>query len=303
MELMKLSWKSNGISEESIENITKSDSNFAPTFVDHTLLPDMNFSGHCLIEDSIFIPKKVIHLYISYTLGPHLGNLKTDFTLYNCWFGSVKLTMNNDLDKYKYTGYGIGFDSRSEFLFTDGSYGKIVIIFGADMSPSVYVDNKRKDILIIGEGPTQGLNATIVKRIIKNKIVLSPHYNESKSLLLVNAKRVYQFKAKNPEIKECSLCLASVWKDFTINNMKKKRLKEVLKFFSVDFHPIDTNHILDIHTYLMKRTCDCIWTPTLNHLAKLAKWFSCVVSTYMYGAFNCMFLSCHVRVSDWIHTL
>ena len=35
---------------------------------------------------------------------------------------------------------------------------KNVIIFGADMSLSVHVDNKGKDILILGEGPTQGLN-------------------------------------------------------------------------------------------------------------------------------------------------
>ena len=41
----------------------------------------------------------------------------------------------------------------------------------------------------------------------------------------------------------------------------------------------------------------------INHLAKLAKWLSCVVGTYLYGAFDCMFLSCHVRVSEWIHTL
>ena len=41
--------KSNDISEENIENITKSDSNFAPTFVDHHVLPDINFNGHCLI--------------------------------------------------------------------------------------------------------------------------------------------------------------------------------------------------------------------------------------------------------------
>ena len=57
---------------------------------------------------------------------------------------------------------------------------------------------------------------------------------------------------------------------------------------------------------------ECNWTrthnhfvhkQTLNHLAKLAKWLSCVVSTYLYGAFDCMFLSCHVRVSAWIHIL
>ena len=59
------SWKSNGISEENIQNITKSDSNFAPTFVDHHVLLDINFNGHCLINNNISIPKKAINLYIS----------------------------------------------------------------------------------------------------------------------------------------------------------------------------------------------------------------------------------------------
>ena len=40
----------------------------------------------------------------------------------------------------------MGFDSRSEFLFTDGSFGKNVSVFGADMSSSVYNDDKNKDI-------------------------------------------------------------------------------------------------------------------------------------------------------------
>ena len=57
---------------------------------------------------------------------------------------------------------------------------------------------------------------------------------------------------------------------------------------------------------------DCNWTRTLNnlirkrtlnHLAKLAKWFSCALSTYLYGTFDCMFSSCHVRVLEWIQTL
>ena len=48
-----------------------------------------------------------------------LRNLNTDFALGNCLFGSVKLTKNADLDKYKYSGYGIGFDSRSEFSLPD----------------------------------------------------------------------------------------------------------------------------------------------------------------------------------------
>ena len=98
--------------EESLKNITKSDRNFGPTFVDHYLLPDMNFNGHCLIKKYISVPKNVINLYISYKLSLQLRNSKTDFTLGNYLFGSVKLAKNADLHKYKYTGNGIGFDSR-----------------------------------------------------------------------------------------------------------------------------------------------------------------------------------------------
>ena len=195
--------------QKSIENITKSDNNFAPTFVDHHLLRDMNFNGHCLIKNNISISKKVINLYISNILGPQLRNLSTDFTLGNCLFRSVKLTKNADIDKYKYTGYGIGFDSRSEFLFTDGSYGKNVIMFGADINSSLHVGNKGKDILILGEEPTQGLDDKTLTAEAKypinftesgKRFVLSLHYNGISSFLFVNPTKVYQFKAKNSEI-------------------------------------------------------------------------------------------------------
>ena len=64
------SCKSNGMSEENTENVTKSNCTFAPVFVDHYVLPDLNFNGHCLTENNIFILKKVINLCISYTLSP-----------------------------------------------------------------------------------------------------------------------------------------------------------------------------------------------------------------------------------------
>ena len=88
------SWESNGISEENIENITKSDSNFAQTFVDHLVLTDISFNENCLINN-IYIPKKVINIYTSYTVTPWLRNLNTDFTLKNLLFG----TKNTDPDK------------------------------------------------------------------------------------------------------------------------------------------------------------------------------------------------------------
>ena len=108
------------MSEENIENITKPDSSFAPTFAGHHVSPDINFNGHCLINN-IFIPKKVINIYIYFL---NTKSMVKNFTLNDCLFGSVKLTKSADPDKYKYRGYGIGFDSRSEFSFADGGMGK-----------------------------------------------------------------------------------------------------------------------------------------------------------------------------------
>ena len=42
---------------------------------------------------------------------------------------------------------------------------------------------------------------------------------------------------------------------------------------------------------------------TFKHLAKPTKWLSWIVSTYPYRALDCMSLSCHVSISEWIHTL
>ena len=76
--------------------------------------------------------------------------------------------------------------------------------------------------------------------------MLSLHYNESKSFLFVNTTKIHQSKVKDSEIKDYTLCSGNISKDFTINKIKKTVLKGSVKFFSVDFHPIDTNDILDI---------------------------------------------------------
>ena len=68
------------MSNENNENIIKSGSNFAPTFVEHHVLPDINFNVHFSIFN-IYIPKEVINIYISYKLDPQLRNLNTEFTL------------------------------------------------------------------------------------------------------------------------------------------------------------------------------------------------------------------------------
>ena len=66
---------------------------------------------------------------------------------------------NVDIDKYKYSGYGIGFDRRGNFLVS-GRFGRNLILFGVDMTSSSQADNKKKDTLILGEGPRQRLGDT-----------------------------------------------------------------------------------------------------------------------------------------------
>ena len=96
--------------------------------------------------------------------------MNTDFTLGNSLFGSKELTKNTDPGKYKYSGYSIGFDSRSEFSFIEKSVGKNVIIFRADMSSSEHIDNKNNNILILGERPTLRLYDTTLKAKAKDPI-------------------------------------------------------------------------------------------------------------------------------------
>ena len=78
-------------------------------------------------------------------------------TLGSCLFGVVKQIKNADPDKYGYSGNGIRFDSSSPFSWSDGSWVKIFIVFGADRSSTVYVDYKNKNILFLGEDPAQWL--------------------------------------------------------------------------------------------------------------------------------------------------
>ena len=115
------------------------------------------FRGSCLKQDKIkFNHGKIVNIYIVYELNKLYS--RTTPTLVNCLFGAVSITKNADIDKYKYSGYRIGFDRGGLYLLPSGRFGRNVIIFGVDISSSVHVDDKGKDILILGKGPTQGLS-------------------------------------------------------------------------------------------------------------------------------------------------
>ena len=89
------------------------------------------------------------------------------------------------------------------------------------MSSSIHIDNKKKDILVLGRGPTQGLESTLIAEkmystnfiVTRKKFCLSLHYNGANSYLFVNGTEICKFKAKDSEIVSSPLCLANISKD------------------------------------------------------------------------------------------
>ena len=124
----------------------------------------LKFKGSCLkqVDKAAFTPKYVVTLFIVCDLDSWPRDLGNDFTLGGCLFGGFKLAKNADPDKYVYSGYGIGFVMRIEYSLPDGSVGKNVISFWADMSSSVHIDNKERDNSILGKGPTHELNKSML---------------------------------------------------------------------------------------------------------------------------------------------
>ena len=107
-----LSWKSKGLSAESIKPPTTSDNSLTPIVSYYGTKTGVKFTGSCLKQTKIsYTHGKVVNIYIVCELGASSSH-NNDTTLKNCLFGAVTLTKNVDIDKYGYSGYGIGFDKR-----------------------------------------------------------------------------------------------------------------------------------------------------------------------------------------------
>ena len=98
------------------------------------------------------------------------------------------------------------------------------------MSSLAKIDNRKKDILILGKGPTKGLDHTLsaeqmysINFTEKNKKnYLSLHYNKENSCLFVNGTGIIKFKSRDPEILPYPLCLENISRDWSVHNMKKR---------------------------------------------------------------------------------
>ena len=155
-----LSWKSRGLHDTKIKAIV---------ITNYLLNPQINiydidkirikFNRSFLNRFPPTMPyRNVVTIYVVYEITSDYKDINYP-TLENCLFGSLKLTKNADIDKYRYFGYGIGFDRQSSFSIGNET-GKNVITFGVDMSSSTKIDNRKKDILILRKAPTQGLENT-----------------------------------------------------------------------------------------------------------------------------------------------
>ena len=129
------------------------------------------------------------------------------------------------------------------------------------MSFSAHIDNKKKDILVLGKGPTQRLEHTLTAEkmykinftMTKKKFCLSLHYNGANIYLFVSGTEIYKFKAKGSEIEASRLCLGNISKDWSTDNMKKTEFNGYVNDVSVDYDATDIDDIIDIHKYLIKK--------------------------------------------------
>ena len=112
------SWKSKGLSAESIKPPTTSDNSLTPALNYYGTKTRVKFTGSCLKQSKItYTHKKSINIDIVYESIASSSH-SDDPTLKNCLFGAVTLTKNADIDKYRYSGYGIGFDRERKLYIS-----------------------------------------------------------------------------------------------------------------------------------------------------------------------------------------
>ena len=134
------------MSDESVNPLPTSDNRLTPLIDYYGYKIRVKFNGIIFRQPKVlYTHEKAVNIYIVYELAESSSH-SDDPTLKNCLFGAATLTKNADIDKYRYSGYGIGFDRRSTFSFPGAGFGQNVLISGAGMSSSANIDNKKKDI-------------------------------------------------------------------------------------------------------------------------------------------------------------
>ena len=110
-------WKSKGLSDESIKPSTTSDNSLAPLIDYFGYKIRLKFNGSYLKQPKVtYTHGKAVNIYIFYELAGYSSHID-DPTVKNCLCGAVTLTKKADIDDYKYSDYGTGFDRKLSFHF------------------------------------------------------------------------------------------------------------------------------------------------------------------------------------------
>ena len=113
-------WKSKGFSDGRLDANTASNYSITPELSFYGAKTRVEFNGSCLKKDAVsYNYGTIVNVYIVYEISKNY-NISSYPTLEN------SLTKNPDIDQYKYSGYGIGFDR-----------------YGADLTSSVHANNKK----------------------------------------------------------------------------------------------------------------------------------------------------------------
>ena len=183
--------------------------------------------GNYFEQNKVIIPNNnnVINIYCVYELRSVNIPLTIEFTILNALFGAMEITKNPNTSKYKYKGYGICFDKGSSFSEGSISNRRNVLIFGVHESSLLHYNNKAYNIYVMGKDFVQGINdrTLYADKVYSHnftqpnkKFVLSLHYNDDNSYLLVNGKQELKFKCKTDQLVKEKLCIGNLSNNWSL---------------------------------------------------------------------------------------
>ena len=155
----------------------------------------------------------------------------------------------------------------------------------------MHIDRKYKDILIFGEGPTQWLDDTTLAAEVKYPVdftqsgkifVWSLHYNKNNSFLFVNATKLYQFEAKDSEIKDYTLCLGNISKYFRIINKKTGLKGTVIQPSLINWDTNEYNQEFHYYSFAVKLDVLEVVILLIIYLIKYAFQIKQKIQIYMF---------------------
>ena len=258
-------WKSTGINNLSKNSDMDAISEAAllfPSLEDDGRI-NVKLGGNYFVQTRVIIPNsdKIVNMYVVYMLDPIASTRNTDFTIQNALVGTMNVTINGDISKNKYEGYGLCFDEGGTFSKGGINNGKNVLIFGVYESSLTHTNNKNNNTYVMGDLFVQGINDTTLyaekvysqKFTLPNKkFLLSLLYNGDKSYLIVNGKQELAFKAKNDQMQVAKLCLGNLSSDWTTTEPQKTGFYGNIYDFVVDYDQATSiGTYYDFHRYLM----------------------------------------------------